>query len=238
MARLPLFLFFAAAALAQPNLRQYGVGAPLIQNKPVSIEFSSETVQTLADGNRITRKYTTKQFRDSQGRVRRESGIGSSDEHLWNVTVQDPVAHLYLAWNTRDEIVTRTVLPGVVNLTPDPPKVRLLPVAVAQSRTEQLGTRIIQGFECQGTRHTMLLPPGHSGNERAIETINESWYSRDLNLTLEMTSSDPRIGATSSRVTKIDRAEPAAALFAAPEGYKVAVLDLRDLPLEGLVKKP
>jgi len=47
-------------------------GTP-VKGAPYSAESASETVQTLADGNRIVQSSTSKVYRDSEGRTRRES---------------------------------------------------------------------------------------------------------------------------------------------------------------------
>lgn len=44
----------------------------MVKNAPFSAEAVSESVQTLADGNRIVRSGTTKLYRNSEGRFRRE----------------------------------------------------------------------------------------------------------------------------------------------------------------------
>ena len=49
----------------------------VVKGAPFSAEAVSESVQILADGNKISRSYTTKMFRDSEGRFRREGGGGS-----------------------------------------------------------------------------------------------------------------------------------------------------------------
>jgi hypothetical protein len=46
----------------------------VVKGAPFSAEGVSESVQVLADGNRITRSTTTKMFRDGEGRFRREGG--------------------------------------------------------------------------------------------------------------------------------------------------------------------
>jgi hypothetical protein len=46
----------------------------VVKGAPFSAEGISESVQTLSDGNRITRSSTTKMFRDGEGRFRREGG--------------------------------------------------------------------------------------------------------------------------------------------------------------------
>src|ERR1035437_8403455 len=43
-----------------------------VKGEPFSAEAISETVQMLADGNKIVRRTTTRLYRDSEGRYRRE----------------------------------------------------------------------------------------------------------------------------------------------------------------------
>ena len=51
----------------------------VVKDAPFSAEGISESVQTLPDGNKITRSTTTKMYRDSDGRLRREgSGNGGA----------------------------------------------------------------------------------------------------------------------------------------------------------------
>ena len=49
----------------------------MVKNSPFSAEAVSESVQVLADGNRIVRSSTSKLYRNSEGRFRREMSGGS-----------------------------------------------------------------------------------------------------------------------------------------------------------------
>src|SRR5690348_5443418 len=49
----------------------------VVKGSPFSGEAESETVQTLADGNRIVRKWSEKLYRSSDGKFRRESTGGN-----------------------------------------------------------------------------------------------------------------------------------------------------------------
>jgi hypothetical protein len=68
-----------------------------VKNSPFSADAVSESVQTLADGNRIVRSSTSKLYRNSEGRFRREmsSGMGGGFGSLYTigsgVTILDPV---------------------------------------------------------------------------------------------------------------------------------------------------
>src|ERR1700726_2802573 len=53
--------------------------AQVVKGKPYSADTSTETVQTLADGNRIVHRTVSKVYRDSDGRTRREQTFGNVD---------------------------------------------------------------------------------------------------------------------------------------------------------------
>jgi len=70
---------------------------PVVKGKPYAAETSTETVQTLADGNRIVNRSVSKFYRDSQGRTRREQTFGNVDPsnptpHEVKIFIDDPVA--------------------------------------------------------------------------------------------------------------------------------------------------
>lgn len=74
-----------------------------IKNSPFSAEAVSESVQVLADGNRIVRSTTSKLYRNGEGRFRRElaGGTGGVFSSLFTtgsgITILDPIAgHRYL----------------------------------------------------------------------------------------------------------------------------------------------
>src|SRR6188768_3937083 len=68
-----------------------------VKNAPFSADAVSESVQTLADGNRIVRNSTSKLYRNSEGRFRREivSGSGGLAGSVYTygsgITIMDPV---------------------------------------------------------------------------------------------------------------------------------------------------
>lgn len=89
------------------------------------------------------------------------------------------------------------------------------------ARTEQLGKQNINGVEAEGTRTTVTIAPGEIGNERAIEIVNERWYSAELQAIVMTRHSDPRFGENTYQLIEINRAEPARELFEVPAGYKI-----------------
>src|SRR5262245_55904490 len=86
---------------------------------------------------------------------------------------------------------------------------------------ESLGTQQIEGVEADARRVTLTIPAGKIGNERPIVTVNERWYSAELQAVVMSKNSDPRMGETTYRLTNIVRSEPDPALFQVPADYTV-----------------
>ena len=78
---LMLFVLLGVQASAQQEAKVIAEIAAgnekMVKNSPFSAEAISESVQTLADGNRIVRSSTSKLYRNSEGRFRREIAGGS-----------------------------------------------------------------------------------------------------------------------------------------------------------------
>ena len=92
-----------------------GFGGKVVKNAPYSAESITETVQTLADGNRIVNKITSQVYRDSEGRTRREQTlkglgpIGSGEEPLQTIFINDPVAGVTYSLDTHSKIAHKSV---------------------------------------------------------------------------------------------------------------------------------
>lgn len=56
---------------------EMSVGGKTVKGAPYSAQAVTETVQALADGNRIVRRNTAQVYRDGEGRTRRDQTIGS-----------------------------------------------------------------------------------------------------------------------------------------------------------------
>jgi hypothetical protein len=65
------------------------VEAKVVKGAPFSADIVTESIQTLADGNRIVQRSNTRMYRDSEGRVRREEEHGSDSP---NISITDPVS--------------------------------------------------------------------------------------------------------------------------------------------------
>ena len=91
----------------------------------------------------------------------------------------------------------------------------------SEATRELLGQREIEGFNAEGTRLTMTIPPGVIGNEQPLLTSVERWYSPELKVVLLIERSDPRFGRITWRLSGIQRGAPAPAQFKVPNGFKI-----------------
>jgi hypothetical protein len=200
---------------------------PVIKQAPYSAEAVTETVQTLADGNRIVQRSTVKLYRDSEGRERREEG---SPTNL--VFISDPNSNSHFTLRS-DKATSETMFlqgglaapaptTGIVTMTRTVAAPfstlqagRALPttMGLGQSKKEDLGKRFIEGVETNGTRTTTTIPAGEIGNDRAIEIIDEEWFSPALQLNVMTRHYDPRTGDVTYRLTQLQRVEPLRSLF-------------------------
>ena len=224
----------------------------IVKNSPYSAQSVTEFTQTLADGNRIHRTTSGSIARDSEGRTRREqtlSGIGamaSTGESMKSVMISDPVtgtnyslepnihaAHVmhYTSFNTTYVQTNNGVKEKVAaeKMAVDKASAEMLAKMKVRARgpdsntkTDDLGTQVMEGVSVQGKRVTRTIPAGEIGNERPLEIVTETWYSPELQVVVMSKTSDPRSGDSVYKLTNVSRAEPDRALFEVPADYHVS----------------
>ena len=85
-----------------------------VKGAPYSAEAVTESTQTLSDGNRIVNRMTSSVYRDSEGRTRREQtlkalgGVGTGDEPLQTIFINDPVAGVTYSLDSRSHIAHKS----------------------------------------------------------------------------------------------------------------------------------
>ena len=90
-------------------------GGKVVKGAPYSAEAVTETIQTLSDGNRIVNRITSMQYRDSEGRTRREQSLkglgvfGSGEEPFKTIFINDPVAGVTFALDSRSHTAHKSV---------------------------------------------------------------------------------------------------------------------------------
>jgi len=196
------------------------VPTPIISVPPVAgVSFSAtvlvESEQRLGDGSRLTMKTMNLIGRDSRGRTHGESRqvmpeSSKGEPALVKVVVFDPSSHVRTTYNFRTHTAEKEMaeMPRVGPSEAGP-----------QVTTEDLGDRVVEGFETRGTRRTFTIPADRTGTGKPLAIVDEYWYSQDLQLNLMMRHSDPRTSVKTFTVTHIKREEPPVSFFEL-EGFK------------------
>jgi hypothetical protein len=217
------------------------VQSEVVKGAPYSAEVVNETSQTLSDGNHIFRRTTSRVYRDSEGRTRREEDRPNGPP---GITISDPVAGT--SWTldvdrrtARQSAFFPRVFGGTVNRNGELERLNVLingqlasfVTAVGdafvvgrpngQTVEEKLSPRTIEGVHVEGTRRTMTIPAGAIGNERPIVVTSEEWTSPELKAQLLSESNDPRTGTSTYKLVNLKRAEPAASFFQVPSDYTI-----------------
>jgi hypothetical protein len=201
----------------------------LVTGAPYSALGMTETIVTLADGNRIVRQNKVRVWRDSDGRTRSEysiSSIGGPTPLEFNRTVtviDDPAAGERHMLHPGRGVVTVPISPCRAPIEGEPDfvgPVRAPGSAMSFSARKRLGERRQDGETVSGSRIEATIPAGAAGNEKPIKMSAEQWYGRELQVVVEATYRDPRSGETKYKLRQIDRKEPDASLFRIPPEKK------------------
>lgn len=212
-------------------------GAPgfdrTVTGKPFSAIAVTDTTRVLEDGHRIVRHNVMKQFRDRQGRTRREQTLEALSPSTpvaprEMIFIFDPVLHVNYVIDPEARVARQFASPqGLSAAQPAPFSIQsqdnrssLSP----QVRVENLGTRSIAGLQCSGTRTTATLPAGLIGNDAPIITVRETWFSPEIDAVVQSKTTDPRFGTTDYHLAEIKLAEPPPDLFRVPPSFKVELV--------------
>jgi len=217
-----------------------GLGDKTVTGAPFSATFSTESTETLGDGNQIKHTSTGTIARDSQGRVRTERVAGEfkrdtgpdagSKVELHLITICDPVAQ------TLTQIDTATLTARIIHSRPSATRSGALQNGTrrafcssrlssarnaARFQVEDLGDQIIEGLEAHGERVTLPMlgatAPEESPNGGST---SERWCAESLSaLVLTITGNTKTGMKTTIAMRNVDRTEPDPALFQIPPGY-------------------
>ncbi|MEX2262458.1 MAG: hypothetical protein WD696_10920 [Bryobacteraceae bacterium] len=95
----------------------------VVKQAPYSAEAVTETVQPLADGNRITRKNTASVARDAEGRTRRQEKLGAvgpwavASEPHETIFINDPVAGVHYILDPQTKTARKLAPPTFTRAT-------------------------------------------------------------------------------------------------------------------------
>ena len=192
------------------------MSAPVV-GAPFSADTITEFVQEFVDGNRMEQRMVGSIARDGIGRLRRELPIGvAGGPRLVMIILPDERIQYRL--DSANKIAWRLRMPPPRPDRSENPGKRPLPDGMT---TEPLTAASWEGLKIEGTRTTFVIPPNAIGNQRAIDVINERWYSPDLQVVVQTHRADPRTGKSSYKLVRLVRGEPDARLFEIPSGYTI-----------------
>ena len=204
------------------------LGGKTVTGAPFSASFSVQTSRVLADGNRIQRGATGAFARDGQGRTRRDltlSVIGpwaaaGKTPHV--IFINDATTGTQFILRPERKIARKVQRPERGRLRRGAPPDGMPGLQGRKDvTTTSLGNKTINGVNAEGTLYTRTIPAGTLGNEKPIAITTERWYSPELQVTVMIKRSDPRMGETEFQLTNIQRQEPEASLFQVPSDYTV-----------------
>ncbi len=241
LSALPVLLLAACAALPAQVMRASSdevalTGSPQTNNVPYTLTRTSTIVQTLANGATITRTFTVKSARDTEGRTYSEEHLtlpGNPNRQpsgVVNYRIFDPVARTNIAWSSRTKIAYVTHIP-VQAAEVDAARLPQTARAPTHVKREDLGVRTIAGIEARGTQITAVVPMGEVGNDQPFTIVTEEWMSMQYHIPLLTIRDDPRSGKRTDEVIDFQPGEPDPALFRIPEGYTVLERTAAESPL-------
>jgi len=209
----------------------YGPAGTLIsakKNAPFSAEVSSQTEQTLSDGTTIRREHQETVMRDSLGRIHRARVLSRRPPAEANpsemINIIDTVQHVqYMCSNLRKVCTKMTYW-----IPPNFHRASVSDRKRPDLTVEDLGPSEISGVEVEGQRITRTLPEGMLGNDRPITSVEENWYSKALDVNVQMKRTDPRMGMLTTTMTTVNPGEPDAKYFQIPYGYRVEERKIRN----------
>jgi TonB family protein len=234
-----LVLSFAAAS-AQPRpfshltIRKPSPPPVAVKGVPYSGEFVSESKHELDDGTRIIESYVVRtEYRDSQGRTRREQVLPpATKESLRWVTIDDPAAAVEYVLEPAKKVAHRfTMKPSPLpQLSLGPPEVSVHGIA---TKSEVLGTQTIQGLRAEGVRQTLTIPDSSPlGDRGPRQVMTDTWTATDLQTVVYEHTVDLLFGnETNGRMTNLRREEQPASLFEVPPDYRMED-ELEDFVIE------
>ena len=186
----------------------FAMDLKVVTGAPYSADAVTEMVQTLADGNKLTRHSRSRIARDSQGRVRQELSFeppraGQSKAPVTMISISDPPAGvtytLHPEIKTADRIPLPPIHPGMTVLTED--------IVGGRAGNVIYQKGVIVGGDPAGTMPPPLPPTpqiarfqvfagGASGSVAAVPHLNDASSTEDLG-----TQSINGLAATGKRTT-------------------------------------
>ena len=201
-----------------------------MKGMPYTATRKATCTEVQPDGSIAKGQRLVKEWRDSQGRIRRqEADLSEAGVERTKVDVFDPVAHITLRWT-----IGKDPHPSVVKLRYKPAaeypqwqtNFRFGQMAASESPTfkdERLPKDWVNGVYAVGDRYTSYsLPAGPNAvRQRKVSEVVETWVSVDLGEVVRHIDQHTDGNRETEDMIISDRSEPDPALFAAPADHEL-----------------
>lgn len=227
-----------AQVSAQPKGRPAKTCSPLVMPMQIGIvmkdmPYSATRVlaceEKLADGTVVKGKKTLFEWRDSEGRFRRESHNVLDGPEVYYVQVIDPVEHVTWDWyvgkgSSHQAIKAKYTMRNEYAQWPTNYQFgKYLHSQGPGFKDERLRPTWVNGVYATGDRFTQICKPGQNGNKtnHPVTETSETWLSVDLGLVVESLQKNADGSSLVEDLININRAEPDPSLFKPPTGYEI-----------------
>jgi hypothetical protein len=143
------------------------VEAQLVKGAPYSAEIVTESIQTLADGNRIVQRSSARVHRDSEGRIRREEDRASGDP---SISITDPVAGVSFSLDSANRVAFQTPNMGLFRVSGALQKVHEMAMRLPAGAGEKV-ERALAGRGAIGPAAIALNPLEARGINERVEVV-------------------------------------------------------------------
>jgi TonB family protein len=192
----------------------------------------------LQDGSLLVREEHELLGRDADGRFFDESyapaASGQPSQH--HFIFADPIAKREVAWTEGSTTAYVTPLPSSTRLSVSAllfdrrVEMGQFPKDKTTVTTDDLGSKMIDGVTCAGTRTVTTLAAGVIGNAEPLQRSEEVWIADDLQIVIAETDTDPMLGTRMVSMAMLERTAPPAGRFGLPEGLTIKESALGSMP--------
>ena len=205
---------------------------------PFSLVLETEWARPMFGGGSVTVANRRRIMRDSKGRIYQERwGLVPKNGKLQStmawIQIADPDAHTLLNCAVVRKRCDLMPYAGStqVDYAPFTRPSGPLPSGDGFVQHEELGAGDVGGLPVTGVRETTTVAPGTRGNDQAMVTVREFWYSAQLGVNLRSTFQGPSAGKQTFLATEVTLQEPEDKFFQAPQGF-VAVDERQTQPTQ------
>jgi len=201
-----------------------GVELLAIKNAPLMGKSQITWTRALEDGSTVSTVSEANLARDSQGRMYRELvsrvPLNSAEKSRLNeFTILDPVTKTRTVCKVRTRECLRGDYHPVISFRARP--TGSFDGGKRYLERQNLGTQLVNGMDTVGTLETLTTYPGVVGNDRALVSTHEFWYSGQLQTNVKVIRKDPTEGTQVVNLIDLSTSEPDPRTFAIPSNYVV-----------------